>query len=54
MLDILKFIFQDFRHWLGFAVLLSIAVHGLGHIFSVNVRTKKVYMDDISDDLDKK
>lgn len=52
MLDILKFIFQNFWHWLGFAILLSITVHGLGGIFSI--RIKKNIINDGFDDEDHK
>ena len=33
MLDILKFIFQDFWHWLGALLLLSVIAEGIGGIF---------------------
>ena len=32
MLDVLKFIFQDFIHWLGAVVLLSVIFEGIGGI----------------------
>lgn len=52
MLEVLKFIFSSFWHWLGFAILLTIAAHGLGSMFSV--RVKKVVTGDVYDDEDKK
>ena len=33
MLDVLKFIFQDFAHWLGAVILLSVIFEGIGGIF---------------------
>jgi hypothetical protein len=33
MLEILKFIFQDFWHWLGSLILLAVIAEGLGGMF---------------------
>jgi hypothetical protein len=35
MMEVLNFIFQDFGHWLGTAVLLSIIFGSLGRLFTV-------------------
>jgi len=48
MLEILRFIFQDFKHYIGFAFLLALTVWGLGHMFTV--RVKKIVTGDIYDD----
>lgn len=52
MLDVLKFVFQSFWHWLGFAILLSIVAHGLGNMFSVRVKRTEI-TDAFNDEDDK-
>lgn len=33
MMEVLKFIFQDFWHWLGMLCLLAVIFGGLGGLF---------------------
>lgn len=33
MLEVLKFIFQDFWHWLGTLILLAVIAEGVGGMF---------------------
>lgn len=49
MLEILKFIFQGFWHWLGFAILLGIVAHGLGNMLSIRVKRTEI-TDAFNDD----
>ena len=37
MLELLEFIFQDFEHWLGTAIILGIIAEGLGGMFRKTV-----------------
>ena len=37
MLEILRFIFQDFWHWLGTFLLLGAVFQGIGNMFSRTV-----------------
>jgi len=38
MLEILKFIFQDFWHWLGTVIILGVIAEGLGGMFRVIIK----------------
>lgn len=47
MLDILKFIFSGFWHFIGAVILLGIVAHGLSSMFTVRVKHTHVdYFDD--------
>lgn len=37
MLEVLQFIFQDFWHWLGTLILLSVIAEGLGGGFRKDI-----------------
>ena len=41
MLEILKFIFQDFWHWLGTLILIAVVAEGIGGLFT-KVIVKKI------------
>lgn len=40
MLDILKFIFQDFWHWLGAFLMLAAVAEGIGGFIRITIRRK--------------
>lgn len=52
MIEVLRFIFSNFWHWLGSVIMLGVIVHGLGHMFSI--RIKKTILNDPYEDEDQR
>ena len=48
MLDILKFVFQNFWHWLGVIIILIVIGHCLQGLFTIKI--KKHVTNDLYDD----
>ena len=46
MLDILKFIFQDFWHWLGAVILFGVIAEGIGGMFRIVINKSNKNTDE--------
>lgn len=47
-MEVIKFIFGSFWHWLGATIMLGVICHGLSHIFTI--RIKKITIDPFDDE----